>query len=59
MAKSAWKRGFIGNSQERKMAPVSEGKSKPGFMGFGGLMGWGKVRSKECRTVCIGKKDDA
>jgi hypothetical protein len=26
MAKTAWKRQFIGNSQERKMAPVSGGK---------------------------------
>jgi hypothetical protein len=26
MAKTAWKRGFIGNSQERKTAPISGGK---------------------------------
>jgi hypothetical protein len=27
MAKTAWNRGCIGNSQKRKMAPVSKGNS--------------------------------
>jgi hypothetical protein len=28
MAKLAWKRGVIGNSKERKMAPISWGKEQ-------------------------------